>query len=76
MPALIAIAIFPVLTLLLVALTKTENMLGNLAENASEDLAPAPLSLVAEVTDAPSGDALPVPGPNLRLVEAEEHLAA
>lgn len=74
MTALIAVLIFPVLTLLLVALTKAENMLGSLAVEPSvapsADPAPAPLRVVQEL------DALPVPRPQLRLVEAPENLAA
>lgn len=77
MTALIAVLIFPVLTLLLVALTKAENMLGSLAVEPSDpsvasvdDPAPAALRVVQEL------DALPVPRPQLRLVEAPEDLAA
>ena len=73
MSALIAIAIFPVLTLLLVALTKAEDALGGLAE-------PARPALARVEQDAPTGAALPVPvplaRPQLRLVEAEQQVAA
>jgi hypothetical protein len=73
MSALIAVLIFPVLTLLLVALTKAENMLGSLAVEPAQ----ASLRLVPDVVnDAPTGDALPVPQPRLGLVGAREDLAA
>ena len=84
MSALAAIAIFPVLVLLLVALTRAENMIGGLVEEPVR-AAVTPLRIVNDamtdavvgaLNDAPTGDALPVPHPHLRLVETDERAAA